>query len=521
MVAGIGYPEYLRSFSHRTILISGIAILFFWDGCKPDRNEVSSGEELFHQYCSSCHMTPSPQDLPAHIWQKRVLPEMAARMGLIVNNYNPYAGLDMEETFYTQVSGAYPTQPVVRPDQWDSIAHFVVSHAPDSFSLDTNRFHRNQPLHQFAIHPVRLDQLPESFVSMIKYDPKTDDTFIGFVRGQIYSFKNPNQFTFIEKRSYTIADYREIGDTTWCTEMGPILPSEIPRGSLTRRIDSLTSVVIGDLHRPVYTVFADLNGDGEDEILLAEFGNKTGDLALVAKDDSGKYQKRILLEVPGIIRILVRNMDQDDQPDLVVLASQGNEGVYILSNLGNLEFSSRQVIRLPSVYGSSWIELVDMDQDQDQDIVLANGDNADYSYSLKPYHGIRIFTNDGNNSFSQAWFYPVYGATRVIAEDFDQDKDVDLLVTAYFADYDELSEESIIYLENQGTQPFQFTPFTSAKAAALGRWLISEAVDYDHDGDLDVILGSNIWSPAPTSRQTLTYWREQAIDLLVLENRLH
>jgi hypothetical protein len=162
-----------------------------------------------------------------------------------------------------------------------------------------------------------------------------------------------------------------------------------------------------------------------------------------------------------------------------------------------------------------------MDHDQDLDIVLANGDNADYSYALKPYHGVRIFTNEGNNQFHQTWFYPIYGATRVLARDFDEDEDIDLLVNAYFADYDDFPEESIVYLQNDGQVDIHFTSFTDAATAPLGRWLISECVDYDQDGDLDVILGSNIWSPAPTERSTLNHWRSEAIDLLFLENKLH
>ena len=486
----------------------------------PQKPETASGAILFSQYCGSCHLAPQPTDLPVSVWKKRVLPEMAARMGLLIDHYNPYAGLNMEETFYTQISMAYPPKPIITRTEWDSIANYVLSHAVDTFLFDSSRLQRNKPINQFAAHPVKLDDLPESFVSYIHHDEHAGTNFVGFVRGQVYAVPDPEHHDFIEKRYYTIADYRQRGDTTWCTEMGPILPSEIPKGRLSKTVDSTLVVVADSLHRPVYTVFSDLDGDGKDEILLAEFGNKTGELLLLHADQDGGYLHLPLLAQPGIIRIIVQDMNQDLKPDLVVLASQGNEGVYLLLNQGNLKFTTQQVIRLPSVYGSSWIELVDMDHDKDLDIVLANGDNADYSYALKPYHGVRIFTNNGNNEFEQQWFYPIYGATRVIARDFDLDGDVDLLVNAYFANYDQFPEESIVYLQNDSDPEFMFSPFTFPDAAKSGRWLISECADYDQDGDLDVILGSNIWSPAPTGRDVLNAWRKAGIDLLFLENKL-
>lgn len=490
-------------------------------GCQPaDSADAGTGKALFDQYCGSCHLAPQPTDLPVSVWKNRVLPEMAARMGLIIDHYNPYAGLNMEETFYTQFSMAYPQKPILTQAAWDSIAHYVLSHAVDTFRFDSSRMHRNKPMQQFTAHAVKLDDLPESFVSYIHHDEGAGTNFVGFVRGQVYSVPDPDHHEFIEKRYYTIADYRQSGDTTWCTEMGPILPSEIPKGRLTKTIDTALTVICDSLHRPVYTVFSDLDGDGKDEILLAEFGNKTGELLMLHSDRTGKYDHIPLLGQPGIIRVIVQDMNHDDKPDLIVLASQGNEGVYLMMNQGDLTFKTQQIIRLPSVYGSSWIELTDMDHDGDLDIVLANGDNADYSYALKPYHGVRIFTNDGTNTFEQAWFYPIYGATRVIAQDFDQDGDTDLLVTAYFADYDQFPEESIVYLQNESQNTFQFTSYTFPEEANAGRWLISESVDYDHDGDLDVILGSNIWSPAPTGREVLKAWRNTAIDLLFLENNL-
>src|SRR5690606_25331206 len=107
-------------------------------------------------------------------------------------------------------------------------------------------------------------------------------------------------------------------------------------------------------------------------------------------------------------------------------------GIYIWYNQGNGDFSTKHPIRLPPLYGFSWFELFDYDHDGDLDVALVNGDNADFTYTLKPYHGLRLFLNEGDDQFKEVLFYPIYGATRLIARDFDQDGDTDFAVTALF-----------------------------------------------------------------------------------------
>jgi hypothetical protein len=122
----------------------------------------------------------------------------------------------------------------------------------------------------------------------------------------------------------------------------------------------------------------------------------------------------------------VVDMNGDGKKDIVALFAQGREGVYIFYQNDNLEFSVEQVIMMQPEYGSSWFSLLDYNNDGHLDILLANGDNADYSRYLKPYHGVRLFINEGDNKFNEEWFYPINGATCVLVEDFDIDGDVDV-----------------------------------------------------------------------------------------------
>lgn len=112
--------------------------------------------------------------------------------------------------------------------------------------------------------------------------------------------------------------------------------------------------------------------------------------------------------------------------DIVALFGQGDEGIYTYYNEGQGKFKEVRTLRFPASFGSSFFALYDFNADGHEDILYTCGDNADYSPILKPYHGIRIFTNDGKNNFKQTWFYPLHGAYKALPVDFDRDGDVDL-----------------------------------------------------------------------------------------------
>jgi hypothetical protein len=123
-------------------------------------------------------------------------------------------------------------------------------------------------------------------------------------------------------------------------------------------------------------------------------------------------------------------------------------------------------VRFPLVYGSNYFELLDFNGDGALDILYTNGDNVDYSFSLKKYHEVRVFINDGHNNFTEKWFFPMYGASKAIAKDFDKDGDLDIAAITYFPDFDSTSEDSFLYFENKGN--FNFQPYTIA-TSSLGR----------------------------------------------------
>jgi hypothetical protein len=164
--------------------------------------------------------------------------------------------------------------------------------------------------------------------------------------------------------------------------------------------------------------------------------------------------------------------------------------------------------------------LVDYNHDGLTDIVTVHGDNADFSPILKPYHGIRININQGNGVFKEKFFYPIYGVTKVVADDFDKDGDIDFAASAFFPDFSKLGEESFVYLENIDEKNFKFKPYT-LKSDTPVKSLTLEKADIDGDGDMDIIAGNFAQSPGPVPKDMDQKLKSAKFGLIIFKNQLY
>jgi hypothetical protein len=248
--------------------------------------------------------------------------------------------------------------------------------------------------------------------------------------------------------------------------------------------------VLKGLKRPVDMAYADLDDDGDEDIVVAEFGNHTGSVSLFVKHHRNSYQRKVLLPEPGSVSIQIDDLDNDGKKDIVVLMAQGDEGIDIYFNQGGNNFERKRILRFPPTYGSSSVSLVDMNQDGYKDMVYVNGDNADASQILKPYHGIHIFINDGHNRFIESYFYQFPGAYKALIHDFDNDGDADIAAISFFPDFVHHPENGFVYLKNISKgDSLNFIPLT-IEASKSGRWITMLGGDVNHDNHLDVLLGS-------------------------------
>lgn len=487
--------------------------------------ELNIGQALSQQYCSGCHRYTEPALLPKAVWTD-VLTDMGHRLGVYQDGLRPDSLME-GGTAATLVKQAnvYPEQPVVSKEVWQAILDYYQEEAPETIEV-TPRGSEVGQLTYFTPRPSRFSQAPP-LTNLIKIIPGEGVIFSDGKRDGSSLNKLNQQL----KREYDIrlpttpVHYREKADTIYLTTIGrKMLPSDQPGGAVQQLFGKQKSqpptsanLLLRDLQRPVYTAYADLNQDGWEDMVVCEFGNLTGKLAWYEKTAGGQYISHVLKQIPGATRVIIRDINNDDQPDLLVLMAQGDEGIYLFTNQAG-QFSERRLLRFPPVYGSTYFDILDFNQDGHFDILYTCGDNADRSPVLKGFHGIYLFAGDGNLNFDQEYFFPLPGAYKALAEDYDQDGDLDIAAISFFPDYQNAPEESFIFLENQGD--YTFEPATFAQAT-LGRWIVMDANDIDQDGDIDIALGSFVgFLPEGDTTGLYEKWLKNSPSVLLLENTI-
>ncbi|MFS4415710.1 FG-GAP repeat domain-containing protein [Maribacter sp. 2307ULW6-5] len=500
---------------HYPFTVFFLATMLF--SCTPAKEKRAIA--LYEAQCASCHLAPKVNELPKHLWKEAVLPEMAARMGLITKDNNPYHGLSFEEQGARMATGVFPERPLISVNDWNTLQEYIIALAPDSLPKAI-RPTVPKSLTQFSAKTVDVYEGKGASLSFLEYDQQQQELVLANLKGAIKTYGGATgQVTDVDRTGRAVTSFISKNQMQYTTEVGFLNPSERPRGALHIRTDSQAVSLPFVLHRPVHTLVEDLNADGNDEIVVCEFGHLTGALSLFVKKNGLTYERRTLLDLPGTVRSMARDMNGDNKLDLIVMTTQGREGITIFHQGEDLQFSPETVLQFSPIYGSSWFDLVDYNKDGLLDIITAHGDNADKSYVQKPYHGIRIHINQGQNVFQEQYFYPLNGATRFVAKDFDQDGDVDLALLATFPDYENRPNASFTYLENLDSEAYQFQDFVTEHAKE-GRWLLMDSGDVDQDGDQDIVLSSFTYGFTPVPEDLANLWNQSSTDLLLLENLL-
>ncbi|MEL7342577.1 MAG: VCBS repeat-containing protein, partial [Bacteroidota bacterium] len=305
----------------------------------------------------------------------------------------------------------------------------------------------------------------------------------------------------------------------YLTVMGQFSPTDASEGfvmALSKQAGQV-KVILPNLQRPVHTEYADLDGDGLQDLLVSEFGKWTGGLSWWKGKADGSFEERPLRPVSGAIQAFARDLNGDDRLDVIALFGQGAEGVFAFWNQGDGTFRSEQLLYFSPSYGSASMQLLDWDQDGRLDILVCNGDNADYPPIVKPYHGLRLWHNQGEGRFAERFSLPLPGAYQAEVADFDEDGDLDIAAISFFPDYETDDPLGFVLFENKGDDQFVSKSITGL--SQLGRWLVMDAGDIDQDGDIDLALGSLAFEVVGQPKWT-ERWQQQKIPFVVLENQL-
>ncbi|MCX6215377.1 VCBS repeat-containing protein [Spirosoma sp.] len=475
------------------------------------------GQQLARQYCGSCHLFPEPELLDKKTWVSGVLPTMALRLGLKLPGQDTLRPLAPEEEEAINQLHIYPETAALSLSDWEKIVRYYEEAAPEAPLPQKPHAPVTNKLPLFAAKEVTIGDKPVPQTTLLKYDKQSGQLYVGDAQHALYVLDKQLQLadTWWIDTPPTDIDFPKNTAPRLLT-IGIFSPSDQQLGRLMtlERVAKPGSspINIRQLPRPVQFASSDLNSDGKEDAIICGFGNNAGKLFWYDGFDPAK--EHVLKALPGARKVEIADFNHDGKPDILVLMAQAREEVSLFYNLGNGKFKEKTVLQFSPLFGSSYVELADFNKDGYQDILLTNGDNWDYSSVNKNYHGIRIYLNDRKDNFKEAWFYPIYGAAKAIARDFDKDGDLDIAATSFYTNLDQ-PEQGFIYFSNQGG--LTFTPF-STSAGADGKWLTMEAADVDQDGDLDIVLGSYFHTVGEMT-QLLFKGITSFPQLLVLENQ--
>lgn len=456
-----------------------LAALVFLFSCQ--QSETLDGKQLAGIYCGSCHQNPSPSLLPKEVWKNGILPEMGRRLGMEDRN------VVLDRMSFKQFDklcqlGIYPETAAMKQEEWKKIVHYFLDNAPVKALVQDSKQDKMILANDFQLTKIMSKENSLGTTTMVKFLPDRKEIWLGERNNQIstYNLTGNKKNTF---RTPSPAVDLIAGKNPLILGIGNMMPNQDRNGRLFSfgKPNKPGTLIQDSLHRPVEVHQFDMNGDGTKDLVYAEFGFETGKISWT---DGKSGTHKTIHEQSGPRHLIFRDMDHDGLLDFYVLFAQAREEIILFHNKGNGLFGKEKILEFPSVHGSSYFDMSDMNGDGTEDLIVSNGDNADYSRSIKAYHGIRIYLNEGKNKYKSSYFYPVNGATKTIAADFDGDGDNDLMAIAFFS---KLSDgESFLYFRNEGAGKFSISDLDVPPA----HWMVMESGDMDNDGDMDVMLGN-------------------------------
>lgn len=453
--------------------------------------EATSDE--VHQFCGQCHAYPPPESMPRAVWRREVK-----------------RGYDFVRD--SRLAGELPSL--------EGIALYYERRAPEQLPMvDRSGYSSKPPLRFERRGGAWLANLPPfpgvSHVSMVQLDDQQPpsvlvcDTRLDQVL-LLSAHENLPRWTKLGPA--TIPGHAIVTDLDGdgrrdilVASLGQFYPTDDKVGSVVwlRGLADGTFApltLLDGVGRISDVQAADFSGDGRLDLVVAVFGwRKTGEIlyfenrttdwshpAFVPHEVDGRH---------GSIHVPVADLNHDGRPDFVALLSQEHETVVAYLNEGDGQFCQEIVFAAPiPSYGSSGIQVVDLDGDDDADVLLTNGDVLDRPYVLKPYHGVQWLENRGTYPFTHHSLAPLCGASQAVAADMDGDRDLDVVAVSFlprleFPERERLRLPSIVLLEQ--TESGQFARHVLETGAC--DHFTCAAGDWDGDGRTDLAVGNFSW----------------------------
>jgi len=257
----------------------------------------------------------------------------------------------------------------------------------------------------------------------------------------------------------------------------------------------------------------DLDKDGDNDLIATQFGYDDGETRWMENLGNLRFRSHILQTLSGGINCELHDFNGDGNLDIALLISQEWEEIYIFINEGKGKFSNKLIYGSSnSDFGSSSLNLSDLDLDGDMDMIYTNGDAFDYIPPRpRPWHGIQWLENKGDLKFEMHRLANLGGASNTSVVDIDHDGDMDIFAISEFNLWLNPESKSFIWLENTGNMQYIKHPIASNPTHLL----TIDIADFNKDGQADFVTGGMHVFPPYDRKGRITLWTNKLSGLIL------
>jgi hypothetical protein len=442
--------------------------------------------------CGVCHAFPEPDILPRHAWRDEFVRMMFIRLKRL-----PPLG---------------PPSAVQLPSDMEQVLPFYLSRAPEHLPAPEPWPDPSESPIQFVRHGLTMPDMPNtpavSNIHLVDFDGdgRLDVLGTDMREGLVFtghpekagsalsivaSIPHPAHVTLTDLDNDGIPDLL-------VADLGTFFPEDHDKGAAIwlRGLGhgKFSAFWLDGWPRVADVEAADFNGDGKNDLAVAAFGHHTtGKIAILENRTTNPSQPVFTTHTidprTGGIHIIPVDLNHDGKMDFVTLLAQEHETVLAYINTGDFTFERKVIYAAPHPnWGSSGIQVVDLDGDGDLDVLLTHGDTFDDGI-VKPYHGIQWLENTGGYPFVEHTLAQMPGVLRAQAVDLDGDGDLDIVACALLAggsDVDEKTLPALVWLEQ--TKRGVFVRHTIEMG--FPRHATLDVGDINGDGAIDIVVGN-------------------------------
>jgi len=509
-----------RLFKKLMLWVTGLAVVglgvagYLMVAAAPDETPVVSllpapreaSAEQVRVFCGACHATPPPDIFPRSAWRKQVkqgydffrdsnLPLDQPSIEGVARYFENRAPLELPALDKGLVSVRLPVRfervgvPLPGPRPHPSVTNVNLVHLSDPSKLDV----------------LVCDARRNEVLAWKPYDPDAGWRTLGKVEA-------PAHAEVVDLDGDGIPDLI-------VASLGEVYPTDAPVGGVVwlrgQPDGTFTPIpLLQGVGRVADVQAADFRGTGQLDLVVAVFGwQNTGEVLLLENHTTDwskpAFVPRVLDERHGAIQVPVADLNKDGRPDFVALISQEHETIVAFLNEGGGRFRKETIYTAPHpAYGSSGIQLVDLNGDGSLDVLYTNGDVMDPPPILKPYHGVQWLENKGRFPFTHHPIAAMYGVERAVAANVTGNGLLDIVAVSYlpgelFPQRRKMELESVVLLEQ--TSPGRFVRHTLETTTCDHFTCV--AGDLFGDGRTHLVTGNFSFTTRGDAGEAITIWK--------------